>query len=495
MTSATLIFPHQLFDPHPALHKSRQVYLIEDSLYFGDKHHPARFHRQKLILHRASMRAYEQKLQREGYDTHYIPYQPEKILYEELQPLLTTGCETLHYCDPVDDLLERRLHRFSKEHGMKREVSETPMFLSSPEWLEEAFGNRSKKFLMADFYTKQRIRMGILVDKNDQPLEGKWSFDEDNRKKLPKDISLPPEPVAKPDKALLKVMKEIASEFPENPGNGNAFRYPLTHQEAEQWLDEFLSRRFGLFGDYEDAISKDHTFLFHSVLTPMLNIGLLTPQQVLDRALSVAESEDVPLNSLEGFIRQVIGWREFMMGVYRRVGVEQRNGNFWKFDREIPNSFYDGTTGIEPIDNTIRRVLDHAYCHHIERLMILGNFMCLCGIHPQGVYRWFMELFIDAYDWVMVPNVYGMSQFADGGRITTKPYVSGSNYVRKMSDYPKGEWCETWDGLFWTFIATHQDFFSKNPRLSMMTRQLDRMGSRKLEGHHKAAESFLNRLN
>jgi len=494
MSTAALILPHQLFDPHPALHKSRPVYLLEDSLFFGDKHNPAQFHQQKLVLHRASMRAYADKLEHEGYETTYIDYDPEQTLDSALLPLAEAGVETLHYCDSVDYLVERRLQRFARRHSIELRSYETPMFLSSPQWLDEAFGNRSKKFLMADFYTKQRIRLGILIEDDDKPVGGKWSFDEENRKKLPKDLTLPEEPGLKANKWVKAAIRHVNEQFPKHSGDASGFRYPTTHAEADEWLEEFLVERFGLFGDYEDAISRDHVTLFHSVLTPMLNIGLLTPEQVVKRALDAAESEDVPLNSLEGFIRQVIGWREFMMGIYRRVGVEQRTNNFWNFERKIPASFYDGTTGIDPVDQVIKRVLDRAYCHHIERLMILGNFMCLCGFHPHEVYRWFMELFIDAYDWVMVPNVYGMSQFAGGGRITTKPYVSGSNYVRKMSDFPKGDWCETWDGLFWTFIAAHQEFFSKNPRLSMMTKQIDRMGQAKLEKHQDAAQAFLKSL-
>ena len=233
----------------------------------------------------------------------------------------------------------------------------------------------------------------------------------------------------------------------------------------------------------------------HGVLTPMLNIGLLTPQQVLDRTLARAELGDIPLNSLEGFIRQIIGWREFRAAMYRRHGVTRRTGNFWNFaDRPIPEAFYTATTGLPPIDDAIRHALDTGYCHHIERLMLLGNVMLLCGFHPNRIYTWFMELFVDAYDWVMVPNVYGMSQFADGGIFTTKPYLSGSNYVRKMSDYRKGPWCEIWDGLFWSFIQRHDTFFRSQYRLAMLARNLDRMDVETLKMHQKNADLFLESI-
>ncbi|HVG16015.1 MAG TPA: FAD-binding domain-containing protein [Chitinophagaceae bacterium] len=226
----------------------------------------------------------------------------------------------------------------------------------------------------------------------------------------------------------------------------------------------------------------------------MLNVGLLTPQYIIDEALQYASNHEIPLNSLEGFIRQILGWREFMRAVYELKGREERTKNFWGFTRKIPASFWNGTTGIEPVDITIRKVLETGYCHHIERLMVLGNFMLLCEFHPDEVYQWFMELFIDAYDWVMVPNVYGMSQFADGGLMATKPYISGSNYLMKMSDYKKGEWQDTWDGLFWRFMHTHRGFFLQNPRLGMLVGSFDKMPTIKQKTHLANAEKFLASL-
>jgi len=188
-----------------------------------------------------------------------------------------------------------------------------------------------------------------------------------------------------------------------------------------------------------------------------------------------------------------MGWREFIRLVYIHAGSRQRTTNAWNLKQSLPASFYTGTTGIVPFDQSIKRTLEFAYCHHIERLMVLGNFMLLCDIHPNQVYLWFMELFIDAYDWVMVPNVYGMSQHADGGLMTTKPYISGSSYILKMSDYAKGDWCEVWDALYWRFIDRERDFFSSNPRMRVMVGQLDRMGT-KLDHHRKVAGRFLEKL-
>jgi deoxyribodipyrimidine photolyase-related protein len=197
---------------------------------------------------------------------------------------------------------------------------------------------------------------------------------------------------------------------------------------------------------------------------------------------------------LEGFVRQIIGWREFIRAVYEQVGTIERTKNYWGFTRKIPASFYTGTTGIEPIDNSIKKVLKHGYAHHIERLMVLGNFMLLCEFDPDEVYRWFMEMFIDAYDWVMVPNVYGMSQFADGGLMATKPYISGSNYLMKMGDYKKGDWQPIWDGLFWHFMDKQRSFFLQNPRLGMLVRTFDKMAPEKRVQHLLTAQKYLDSL-
>ncbi|MEM8776273.1 MAG: FAD-binding domain-containing protein, partial [Pseudomonadota bacterium] len=196
----------------------------------------------------------------------------------------------------------------------------------------------------------------------------------------------------------------------------------------------------------------------------------------------------------EGFVRQIIGWREFMRATYEDLGVRMRTTNHWKHRRRMPESFYNGTTGIDPFDDVIRRLLETGYCHHIERLMVLGGFMFLCEIDPDDVYRWFMEMFIDSYDWVMVPNVYAMSQNADGGLITTKPYFSGSNYVCKMSHWQKGPWAETWDGLYWRFIEKHRESLARNPRWAMMCRTAERMAPEKMQAHLDNAEAFLAKL-
>ena len=488
----TVVFPHQLFADHPCLQSGRPVVLIEDPLFFGtDPEWPMQVHRQRLLLHRCSMTVYAETLRSRGFKVLEQRHHQARDTHGHLQALHTLGYRQFHLADPVDDLLSKRLQRFVERNGCRLEITDTPMLLTPDSVVSDHFASGRKPF-MAKFYEMQRRRLNVLLDAQGDPVGGRWSFDADNRKKLPKGIAVPDEPMATSMTVLNQARQELDQENLPLIGEWELFAYPVDHNSADRWLQDFLDRRFRDFGAYEDAISTQHRVMWHSVLTPMLNCGLLTPQQVLDRTLERAEEGDVPLNSLEGFIRQIIGWREFMAAMYKRHGVEMRNGNFWGFDdRPIPEAFYRGTTGLPPIDDAIHHALETGYCHHIERLMLLGNVMLLCGFHPNRVYLWFMELFVDAYDWVMVPNVYGMSQFADGGLFTTKPYLSGSNYVRKMSDYRKGEWCDIWDGLFWTFIKQHEDFFRGQYRLAMMARNLDRMDIDVLEKHQNNADRFM----
>jgi deoxyribodipyrimidine photolyase-related protein len=357
------------------------------------------------------------------------------------------------------------------------------------------FFSKRKTYFQTDFYTWQRKERKILLEKDGKPVGGKWTYDAENRMKFPKKELVPLLPKIKEDKYLTEAKAYTKKYFSKHIGNiSDAPLFVHTFKDADHWLEDFLQSRFEKFGIYEDAIVAKEKVLYHSVLSPMLNIGLLTPNQIIDKALAIGQEKNIPLNSLEGFIRQIIGWREFIRIVYEREGSKQRTTNYWNFKRKIPPSFWTGTTGILPIDQTIHKILKTGYCHHIERLMVLGNFMLLCEFDPDEVYRWFMEMFIDAYDWVMVPNVYGMTQFADGGLMTTKPYISGSNYLMKMSDYEKGDWQGIWDGLFWRFMHEHRIFFLKNPRLGMLVGTFDKMSDDKKKAHLHNANQFLKKI-
>jgi deoxyribodipyrimidine photolyase-related protein len=497
MRTTLLIFPHQLFAHNPGLdEKPDEIVLIEDSLFFGDPQYPMRFHKQKLWLHRTSMTRYQATLEGKDLNVSLRRHASGKIVLKRLvKNLAEDGVERIICCDPVDFILEKRLRHYAAENDLKLDLLPTPMFLNLKSTNEDWRAEQNKWF-MASFYKFQRRRFDVLMD-GDEPEGGQWSFDEDNRKKVPKKL-LGEAPRLKPygaDEIAEQARQSVEDEFTDNYGTLENLYWPTTHDAAARWLDRFLEDRFERFGPYEDAVIEGKSLLWHSALTPMLNIGLLTPQQILDRTLDYISDNDVPINSVEGFIRQIIGWREFMRATYDDLGVSMRTTNHWNHTRKIPESFWTGETGIKPLDDIIRRVRDTGYANHIERLMFLGGFMFLCEFDPDEIYRWFMEMFVDAYDWVMVPNAYAMSQNADGGQITTKPYFSGSNYVKKMSNWPGNEdWAEIWDALYWRWIWQHADELGKNPRWAMMVSTAKRMNEDKREAHLNRAASFLRQL-
>lgn len=444
------------------------------------------------------MKRYESMLKDRGFETLYLEYDPQP---NSLDRQLKHASETMQsspkkfiVAEVNDFILQKRIDRICGSLKMGCEFVESPQFINSTQ-INQEYRSGKKRWFMADFYKFQRKRLNILLDGED-PVGGKWSFDEDNRKKVPKKLlgSIPPILNLQRDEIDSEATAYVQSGFADHPGTLEQLYYPTSHSDAEQWLKHFLEQRLNLFGPYEDAIVEGESWLWHSVLTPSLNLGLLTPQQVIDETLRFADEHDIEIGSLEGFLRQVIGWREFIRATYLDLGVTMRTTNHWNHHRKIPATFYDGTTGIEPVDDTIQRILKTGYCHHIERLMVLGGFMFLCEFDPDEIYRWFMEMFIDSYDWVMVPNAYAMSQHADGGLITTKPYFSGSSYIRKMSHYPKGPWCDIWDGLYWRWIWNHSESLAKNPRWSMMCAMAKKMDSEKRKTHLDNADAFLASL-
>jgi len=487
----SIVFPNQLYKQHPAVDYKRPVYLLEEWHFFNQY----QFHKEKLVLHRASMKFYEQFLKEQGIVVHYIEsFETQNIVALLIEKLHASKVKHIHIVDPVDNWLLGKIKSGCKKYKMELTIYDSPNFLNTINQVTDFF-SKKKTYFQTDFYTWQRKSRNILLEKDGKPLGGKWTYDADNRSKFPKKEFVPKIPSAPANKYISEAVSYVNKNYPNNYGTINEKRlFAINFIDTEKWLEKFLQDRFEKFGIYEDAIVSKENVLHHSVLSPMLNIGLINPQQIIDRAIAYSNNNNIPLNSLEGFIRQIMGWREFIRIVYEREGTKQRTTNYWKLTRKIPASFWNGTTGIAPIDITIKKVLETGYCHHIERLMVLGNFMLLCEFDPNEVYRWFMEMFIDAYDWVMVPNVYGMTQFSDGGLMTTKPYISGSNYLMKMSDYQKGEWQPIWDGLFWRFMHEHRTFFLSNPRIGMLVHTYDKMSLDKQNTHLHNANKFLKEL-
>ena len=363
------------------------------------------------------------------------------------------------------------------------------MFLTKQSLKEKFFENNKKPF-MGNFYKLQRSDLNILMKGND-PEGQQWSYDELNRKKLPESISIPGLKKVTETNNTKQIKKIISTLFNDHPGSVDNFNIPTTRKQAISWLDDFLKNKFFLFGDYEDAISKKGHVLFHSLLSPLLNIGLLTPEEVVNKSLKFAKINKIKINNVEGFIRQIIGWREFIKNVYDYHNTFMKTSNFWNHTLKLKKSWYDGTTGIEPLDQAIKEIDKHGYAHHIIRLMLIANIMNLSGIDPKEIFKWFMEMFIDSSDWVMTPNVFGMGTFSDGGIFATKPYICGSNYLLKMSDYKRGDWCEVVDGLYWQFIEKNKKYIKSNHRLSMMAYSLEKIDPDRKKRIFSQANNFI----
>jgi deoxyribodipyrimidine photolyase-related protein len=449
-------------------------------------------HRHKLVLMLSSMRSKADALREAGVEVVYHALEESSGSWSSM---LSAHLATRRYRDLVHFEIEspamrEELEALCTRDGLNLVVVQSPMFVTSRADFQ-SYRDGRKRLFMADFYRWQRKRLGVLIDDEGAPAGGKWSFDEENRKKLPKGL-IPP-PLRRPEwtQHTEAVVEMVDRLFPDHPGEARDFWLPTTEAQADEALQTFLDERLAAFGDYEDALSTKYGTIFHSVLSALLNIGLLTPEQVLRRTLEHAREAEVPLNSLEGFVRQVIGWREFIRGVWDTLPPSHWQQNFWGHTRELTPHWYEGTTGIPPLDDTIRRAQQTGYSHHIERLMVVGNLMLLCQVKPEAAYQWFMEMYVDSADWVMAPNVYGMALFSEGGAFTTKPYICGSNYLRKMSDYGKGPWCDIVDGLYWSFVDGHREFFASNPRSKMMLRTLDRIDAARRDRIFDAAETFM----
>ncbi len=477
---ALLILGNQLFEPSyfDKIKKNNTLIFIREDrelcTYF-------KFHKHKIIFFLSAMRSYAEELKASGYNIFYESLDDDELKYDQAFKnfLIEKKIVNLSYFEIEDKFFEKRILTVIKTLPQLNCTQLTsPMFLTSRQIFKD-YISKTKKPFMKSFYESQRKRLGVLIEKDGSPTGGQWSFAEDNRQALPKNFTPKNLPAYKEDKITAQVQKLVEKTFSDHVGDGSAFWLPTDRKSAREWLDLFLKDRFENFGPYEDAMSKEHPFINHSVLTPFLNVGLLTPDEIIQKTVKFAKAHKVPMNSAEGFIRQIIGWREFIRGIYQNYSEKQDTENFFKHTRKLKPCWYDGTTGIEPLDDVITKVIKYGYSHHIERLMVVGSLMLLLEVHPQEGHRWFMEMYIDSSDWVMGPNVYGMALFSDGGIFATKPYFCGSNYYRKMGPYKSGDWQDAVDGLYWGFIDQNRKFFSKNPRMSMMVKTFDKMDEEK----------------
>ena len=482
MSKHYVILGNQLLRNHPALDDpDASIIMIEAH----DLCATFRYHKHKLMLILTAMRTYCDFLESKGFNVIYVHYKPDSVFMTQLETVINENeVKELLWMEPSDSSPGKRLKAFCKKHELPYEQLPNQQFITTSSDFREWYTSASST-VMESFYRWQRKRTGVLMN-GKQPEGGKWNYDHENRKPLPKSaIDIPPLPTLSSSKHSKDVAEIVERYFPQNPGYATTFWLPTNFVAADEWLDRFIHERSKLFGDYEDASQDGEPFLFHSVLSPMLNCGLLEPNQIVDAALDAYKSGAMPLNSCEGFIRQVIGWREYMNGMYHMM-PELKDANYFEFTKELEDWWY--TEEFEqqelpiPLKSVLRTVHAYGYNHHIERLMVLGNWFLLNEYNPKSVYKWFSSMYVDAYDWVMVPNVQGMSQYADGGHIATKPYISGGNYLQKM-----GRWWPSLDQakksdyntLYWKFLIANKDKLANNPRMSIMLKMAEKQGSSK----------------
>ena len=469
--------------------KIKKVFMKEDLGLCTDFKH----HKLKILFFLGAMREYKKDLESNGIEViyHDIDKKLFDIPYLELleKTIKENSITKIHYFEIEDSQFANQFSKFLKKVKISSNEISSPMFLCGRNEFKDFFGN--KPLRMVSFYQMMRKKMNVLMS-DGKPIGVKWSYDSENRKKLPKNMEIPCLPKIKYSSEYLDLKKTIDFKFSNHYGELDNSWFPINRKDALKWLDNFLIYRFHNFGSYEDAIHTDYNFIFHSALSPLLNIGLLTPLEVVNKSITYANKENIPLNSLEGFIRQIIGWREFIRGTYHLKGIEESKSNFFNHTKKLTKEWYTGDTGIPPLDDAIKNCLKYGFTHHIPRLMIISNLMTLARIDPKEIYHWFMEMFIDSSEWVMTPNVFGMGTFADGGIFATKPYSCGSNYLLKMSNYKKGDWCEVVDGLYWKFMNDNLAFFKSNPRLSIIPRALDKMNADRKKDIFLKAEGFMN---
>lgn len=450
------IFPTQLYNDIHILHNYKNVYLIEEPRYFTD----FKFHKLKLAYHRATMKNYYDLLKKNKINVEYINFNKvNKKFYKSLKEIT--------FYDPYDNKLLNKLKKIIKYNILPQQ-----QFIISNEHIinNKSIYFKNGKYYNDLFYKFMRKKFNILVDNKGNPEGGKWSFDSDNRKKLPNNINVPNISSINKNKYINESIEYVNANFSDNYGLLDNFIYPIDYNSSIEWLDDFLTNKLNNFGPYEDAVNTNHDFIFHSVLTPMMNIGLLTDNEVINRSINYynKHKNNIMLASFEGFIRQIIGWRTYIYAIYILEGEKMYNTNQLKNTKKISNKWWS-SINIEPIDFLINKIIKYAYVHHIERLMYLSNWMLMNNIHPKEVYRIFMEWTIDAYEWVMIPNVFGMGQFSSN-IMMTRPYFSSSNYILKMSNFKKGEWCEIWDAVYYTFINKHLKLLSSNYATAMQVK-------------------------
>ena len=491
MKECFVVLGNQLFEKKNLkdFKNSCEFFIQEDlGLFSYFKHH-----KQKIYYFLASMREYRDYLKKNNFKVNYITLDKNisnfKDYFEGLKSFLVSKNIFKINIFEIEDLeFRKKFEQFCKDNKIGLTFHKSPMFLVSRSDYQGMV--TTKKPQLANFYSNVRKTFEIFVKEN-KPIGDKWSFDEDNRKRVPKEYESPKSYMFE-SKHYEDIKKLINKFFANHFGIlEKKIIFPMNFKDSSKVLDNFINKKLENFGHYEDFIRINDPYINHSLISAPLNMGLLTPKDVLDR-LNLISYSKVGINNYEGFIRQIFGWREFMRYLNIHYYKDFIKGNFFGNSRKLTKHWYEGTTNIPILNDMISNLNKSGYVHHIPRLMVISNIMNLSGLKPSEVYKWFMETFIDSSDWVMTPNVYGMGMFSDGGIFATKPYLCGSNYLLKMSNYSRGDWTQTLDGLYWNFIYKNKNYFKTNQRLSMMYYTVNKMDKSKISTHISNAKKFIS---
>ncbi len=461
------------------------------------RHHP-----KKIALIFAAMRKFAHALEQDGWTVAYTQLDDTdnagSIVGELLRRAAQTGASEVLATEPGEWRLIDKL----KYAPLKVHLLPDDRFLATHAEFE-AWAEGRKALRMEYFYREMRRKTGLLME-GDQPAGGKWNFDHDNRKAAPEDVTVDGPLRFDPDATTREVLELVQARFGDNFGALEPFWFATTRAEALQALDHFIANALPRFGDYQDAMLNGDEFLYHAILSPYLNIGLLNVTEICEAAADAYAAGHAPINAAEGFIRQIIGWREYVRGIYFLEGPDYTARNILGHDRDLPWFYWGGETRMNCVAKAVGQTRTQAYAHHIQRLMVTGNFALLAGIDPAQVHEWYLAVYADAFEWVEAPNTIGMSQFADGGVIASKPYVSSGAYINRMSDHCKschysvsaktGDTACPFNLLYWHFLDRHRDRFSNNPRMGNMYRTWDRMDADKRKTVLAEGDALLARL-
>lgn len=463
-------------------------------------------HKKKITLLFSAMRHFADELREEGWQVDYIKLDDDEnsgSFKGEIERALSKhAIDNIVVTEPAEYRVMEDVKSWSKKFGKTVEILPDDRFIATHKEFEDWAEGR-KQLRMEYFYRDMRRKTNLLMD-GDEPEGGKWNYDSENRKPAKDDMFMPKPVQFEPDETTQEVLRLVEDKFADHFGDLEPFWFAVTHKQATEVLDYFLEAVLPSFGDYQDAMLTGQKFLYHSLLSPYINCGLLDPLEVCKRVEAEYEKGRVPLNATEGFIRQIIGWREYVRGIYWLKMPEYVKRNFLEASNNLPDFYWTGDTDMLCLREAITQTKEDAYAHHIQRLMVTGNFAMLAGVDPHEVHEWYLAVYADAYEWVELPNTLGMSQFGDGGILGSKPYAASGNYINKMSDYCKncrydvkqktGEDACPFNALYWDFLIRNEDKLKGNPRLGQVYRTWNKMDETKRDEYLASAKTFLSSL-